>query len=163
MFQQATAFATVSAQLHRTGLQTAPRNPLYAAPFVVNAAFAAELYLKTLSLKHGKAPLHDHKLVKLFDALPSAALEDLDTAIGALNCSPGISDRKSLRLAISGFSSAFENWRYIYERSDSDPIRVAELIFVVRVLHTACLPVAKTHVEADTAVEVVPVGMRLQF
>ena len=72
MFRQAVSFATTSSYLYERDLTRVPRNGLSAAPFVVNSAFAIELYLKTLGQLHG-AELRGHDLLKLFDALPSAS------------------------------------------------------------------------------------------
>src|SRR5689334_11255512 len=48
-FRQAVAFVQNAQHLFNTGLTGAPsRNPINVIPFAVNAAFAVELYLKTL-------------------------------------------------------------------------------------------------------------------
>jgi hypothetical protein len=52
MFRQAMSFATTSAYLYKRDLIKVPKNGLSVAPFVVNGAFAIELYLKTLGRLH---------------------------------------------------------------------------------------------------------------
>ena len=61
----ALSFSTTAAHLHRTDLLKAPRNGLSIAPFVVNSAFAIELYLKTLHELKGTNPGKEHHLLKL--------------------------------------------------------------------------------------------------
>jgi len=81
MLDQAVAFAAVSRlaydEMQKRG-STKP--PSTVVPFVVNAAFAMELYLKTLLFALGvAAPKHLHKLVKLHALLPAnerAALQE---------------------------------------------------------------------------------------
>ena len=72
MFRQAVSFATTASYLYKRDLTRVPRNGLSVAPFVVNSAFAIELYLKTLGQLHNTA-LRGHDLLKLFDGLPADA------------------------------------------------------------------------------------------
>jgi hypothetical protein len=73
IFRQAAAFATTSAYLYTRDMQvTGPATPLSVVPFVVNATFALELYLKALALLHG-VHLRGHDLLSLFDDLPPDA------------------------------------------------------------------------------------------
>ena len=55
VFNQAIAFANTSAHIYEKNLRRRPRNGFSTVPFVVNAAFSIELYLKALAQKHGKA------------------------------------------------------------------------------------------------------------
>ena len=73
MFQQALSFATTAAYLHNRDLKSVPSNPLSIAPFVVNSAFAIELYLKALARCYGIQLTNEHNLLRLYDKLPSEA------------------------------------------------------------------------------------------
>jgi hypothetical protein len=78
MFGQAAAFADNAAHLFRTGLAgIPPPRPANVIPFAVNAALAAELYLKTLGHLHGVVNMRGHDLLRLFDRLPAEAKERL--------------------------------------------------------------------------------------
>jgi hypothetical protein len=77
IFRQAVSFASVSSLLYDRDLATVPaKNGISAVPFVVNAAFALELYLKTLGHLFGRAQ-RGHDLLGLFDALPPEGHEVL--------------------------------------------------------------------------------------
>ena len=65
IFNQAVAFANTSAYLYERDLRRSPRKGVSVVPFVVNATFSIELYLKALAQKHGKA-LRGHELVQCF-------------------------------------------------------------------------------------------------
>jgi hypothetical protein len=81
IFRQAVSFATTASYLYKRDLATKPWNGMSVAPFVVNAAFALELYLKTLSILQGNE-LRGHDLLELFDALPHGAHKALSANFG---------------------------------------------------------------------------------
>ena len=54
IFNQAKSFAHTSAYIYEKDLKSLPRNPQSITPFVVNAAFSAEMYLKCLQEIHGQ-------------------------------------------------------------------------------------------------------------
>jgi len=47
IFRQALSFATTASYLYQRDLTVVPRNGMSVAPFVVNATFALELYLRS--------------------------------------------------------------------------------------------------------------------
>jgi hypothetical protein len=53
MFDQASSFAHVASYIYEKDLLKLPRNPKSITPFVVNAAFSAEMYLKCIQKKYG--------------------------------------------------------------------------------------------------------------
>ena len=80
-------------------------------PAIVCAAFGAELCLKALiALEGGKST--GHELLKLFDKLSSQSRVALATSL-SLN-------EHDLRQKIGSVSSAFVDWRYIYEKSSAN-------------------------------------------
>ncbi|MES1982101.1 MAG: HEPN domain-containing protein [Pseudomonadota bacterium] len=135
---QAVAFANTSALLYERDLRRLPRKGVSVVPFVVNAAFSIELYLKALTQKHGQKPPKGHELVKLFERLPAAAL----SAIGEVT--PRCAENRALREAptlkayLETLNSAFIEWRYCYELERTGIIHIEPTIFVMEVLHEAC-------------------------
>jgi hypothetical protein len=138
-FRQAAAFAMNAQYLFNTGLiGVPPVNPINVIPFVVNAAFAAELYLKTLGCVYGQDK-RGHDLLKLFDHLPAEAKELLRQEIARAPPTEGIKDLASFRVEIGQMRGLFEEWRYLHERDSSGvEIRFKELTHVLNVLHNTC-------------------------
>jgi hypothetical protein len=84
IFNQAVAFANTAALVYERDLSTQPiKNGHSAGPFVVNSAFATELYLKTLGLLYGKE-MHGHDLAKLFREIPQEGLKAVEKKLAEL-------------------------------------------------------------------------------
>jgi len=137
MFRQALSFCTTSSYLYKRDLQGHSKNFYSMAPFVVNAALAIELYLKTLSAVHGKT-LKGHALVKLFDNLPAAAVADIEAQTPAAATGHRVAQGRTFRDCLYAVNDAFVDWRYLYEKSETDEIRINEIIFLLDVAHHAC-------------------------
>lgn len=154
-FRQASAFAINAQHLFNTGLIGAPpRNPMNVIPFAVNAAFAIELYLKTLGFLYGRN-MHGHDLLKLFDKLPADAKELLRREIAEAPApTNGIKDVDGFRTEIGRARHVFEEWRYLHERNSASEIRFVEFIRVIDVLHNVC----RTHEQIRPATPVVATG-----
>jgi len=133
IFRQALSFATTASYLYQRDLTVVPRNGMSVAPFVVNATFALELYLKTLGLLHDNE-LRGHDLLSLFDALPSVAHQTLLPNFAKSTSQCGITEMVAFRKEIERLRSAFLEWRYLHERKRASEIRFAEMIFVMEVL-----------------------------
>jgi hypothetical protein len=138
IFRQAAAFAETASYLFNTGLVgVPPRNPINVIPFVVNAAFAVELYLKTLGHLYG-LKMRGHDLLELFDGLPAEAKELLRQEIARAPATEGIKDLTGFRTEIERVRGVFVEWRYLHERDRAPEIRFRELIHVIQVLHNTC-------------------------
>jgi len=138
MFNQAVAFANTSALLYERDLRRQPRKRVSIAPFVVNAAFSIELYLKALSQKHGAKPRREHELLKLFEKLPAAALaaiEQVTPRFAANRALPGV---PKFKVYLETLNGAFVEWRYCYELERTGVVQIEPTIFVMEVLHEAC-------------------------
>lgn len=136
-FNQAVSFATASNYLFEKDLSREPRNGASAVPFVVNAAFSIELYLKALSLKHGSA-LRGHELVKLYEGLPINAKAEIQKM--AQRCAIGIDAGKANSFVefLHELNNTFVEWRYSFEKERTGAVYIEPTIFVMRVLHEAC-------------------------
>lgn len=137
IFQQAVSFATTAAYLHQHDLLNAPRNRYSVVPFVVNAAFALELYLKTVSVLHGVS-LRGRDLLELFDQLPPSAIQSIEPHFVRSKWPCGISNVVDFRAAIERIRHAFVEWRYLHERNAVAEVRIPEMVFALEVLHETC-------------------------
>lgn len=142
IFSTAVAFANTSAHLYENGLKKYPTRGESIVPFVVNAAFSIELYLKALAKKHD-VTLRGHELLKLYEGLPPKVLAEIESAI------PGCArDQKLVSPNFIGYlkelNDAFVNWRYIFEKSEAEVIHIEPTIFVMQVLHDAFRSSAKS-------------------
>lgn len=100
---------------------------LHIAPFIVNAAFSTELYLKCIYvLEYGKLPKEKktHKLDDLFRSLSQESKDTISGFFEALNSMDPVHQEmkkhvpdvdESLEGVLKGASNAFRNWRYNYE------------------------------------------------
>jgi hypothetical protein len=125
IFRQALSFATTASYLYKRDLTTVPRNGMSVAPFVVNSAFAIELYLKTLGQLHG-ATLRGHDLLKLFDHLPAAARDALLPHFAASQTQCGIATLADYRNALEGMRDAFVEWRYLFAKQSAGELRSSQ-------------------------------------
>jgi len=135
-FNAALAFANTAAHIYEQDLQRAPRKGPSIVPFVVNATFSIELYIKSLAERYGTR-LTGHKLVQLHKALPAQALKAI--AAVSLKCA---SDRglkaPDFVMYLERLNNAFVEWRYFYEKEELGPVEIEPTIFVMQVLHEAC-------------------------
>lgn len=88
-------------------------------PFLVNKAFACEVYLKFLLLEYninfkdlkGK---NGHNLLKLYEKVPL----DFKKSLLKYVSSRGTLNNESLMIKLNSVSEVFTEWRYIYEKFD---------------------------------------------
>ena len=137
MFNQAVAFANTSAYLYERDLKHAPRRGFSAAPFVVNATFSIELYIKALAEKYGKS-LRGHELLKLYKALPKAAQINIESVIPRCAVNRALDEEPDLPQYLSDLNNTFVEWRYCYEVERTGPVHIEPVIFVMEVFHESC-------------------------
>ena len=137
VFNQAIAFANTSAHVCEKNLRRTPRNGFSPVPFVVNAAFSIELYLKALAQKHGKA-LRGHELVKLHLSLPTKAHLEINQVIPKCTANRVLGEQPNFTGYLQHLNDAFVKWRYSYELERTGTVHIEPTIFVMEVLHEAC-------------------------
>lgn len=142
VFNQAFAFANTAAYLYERDFRRSPRKGTSAVPFVVNAAFGIELYLKALAQKHGIA-LRGHELLKLHKALPRNALAEINAVTPRCAANRALGESPDFVAYLRNLNNTFVEWRYSYEREKAGTVHIEPTIFVMEVLHEACrLPTA---------------------
>jgi hypothetical protein len=139
MFRQALSFSTTAAHLHRQDLLKAPRNGLSLAPFVVNSAFAIELYLKTLH-EIGGTSIRGHELLDLYDKLSDATRTVVikHALANATGYGVSLTTADQFRIFITELNNSFVEWRYCYETGNTGAVTIQPTIVVMKATHDAC-------------------------
>jgi len=132
MFRHAVAFWNVAKNICETDLPDVFTKPQVLPPFVVNAAFAVEMYLKCLHQAHDQ-PKRGHGLIDLFEALPPPVKERLGACATTLAGQYGVKGEQPFGSHLEHLDAAFVKWRYIYE--EMQYIEVQTVVFVAHVLH----------------------------
>jgi hypothetical protein len=133
IYNQAQSFANTSAYLYEKDLKSLPRNPQSITPFVVNAAFSAEMYLKCLQEVHGQIT-ESHVLTALFKSLPNKVKDKINKASKKFESQYQIEKGILFKNHLKNINNAFVDWRYIYEKN-YESINIEQTIFVLQVLH----------------------------
>ncbi len=137
IFNQALAFANTSAYLYDRDMTKVERRGFTASAFVVNAAFSIELYLKALAQKHS-AILRGHELIKLYEALPAKAAEEINQVIPLCAEKRALGEEPNFQGYLRNLNNTFVEWRYSYELEKTSMFHIEPTIFVMQVLHEAC-------------------------
>lgn len=111
--------------------------PLY-VPYLVNSALCIELYLKALSLRHGREQ-RGHDLHKLFLNLPANAIEAINGRVEEAREEVGIPTVPDLTSTLQIIKDSFIDWRYLHEHEQLGTVPMQELRFLRALLHRACL------------------------
>lgn len=133
IFSQAQSFASVSAYIYEKDLKSLPRNPQGITPFVVNATFSAEMYLKCLQEIHGEVT-ESHVLTTLFKSLPNKVKDRINKTCKSFENQYEIKQGVLFKEHLKSINHAFVNWRYIYEKS-TEYVSIQQTIFILQVLH----------------------------
>lgn len=138
MRQQAIYFQDTCALLWRAEInRPPPHRPFALIPYVVNTALCIELYLKALSLKHGKK-LRGHELLELYNELPIEATADIIASIpDALKDAP-LDDEPNIHEFMAVMNDVFIQWRYAYEHEELGHLRMDILKFLRMLMFYAC-------------------------
>lgn len=133
IYSQAQSFANTAAYLYEKDLKSLPRNPQSITPFVVNAAFSAEMYLKCLQEVHGQIT-ESHVLTVLFKSLPNKVKDKINKTSKKFESQYQIEQGILFKNHLKNINNAFVDWRYIYEKN-YESINIQQTIFVLQVLH----------------------------
>ena len=138
-FMQALAFCRTAATIYERDLTGPNRHGPSAAPFVVNAAFSIELYLKTLHELAGKG-VRGHDLLKLLDAL--SAEHQGSVLRCAQKHAPSyqvpVPSADSFRSIVASLATAFVDWRYWHESGHTGLVDIQPTILLLKALDEAC-------------------------
>jgi hypothetical protein len=124
MHGQANSFAEVANDLYRRHLKKSPYNGSSVAPFVVNAVFSIELYLKTLHCLLD-SNYRSHHLFNLYERLDDNTKSVFSSAADDIRPRYKLQEGVDVVVCLESLSKAFEDWRYLYEH-DKLPTEVRE-------------------------------------
>ena len=141
MFHQANAFAQLARNIFRASFAHSPYKVSNAAPFIVNATFSLEIYLKTIHQAYGRK-IHGHDLAKLFSDLPQEAKTIAFEAAAAIRPQHKPVEGTDLIACLESVGNAFEKWRYLYE-NDNLLVEMQPLLYATHAAYEACCRVRK--------------------
>jgi hypothetical protein len=121
---------------NKTHLTKPPANGLAAVPFVVNAAFGIEVYLKLFhAASSAGRKKKGHSLLSLYDALPQAVKDEIQGLANSHAKHHRIEGPIDFRALVAELNTAFERWRYVYEYSTLGAVNIQPTMLVMHVLH----------------------------
>lgn len=132
----AASFSGAARDLYKAHLTKTPANGMAAVPFVVNAAFSIEVYLKLLHAASA-APhkRRGHGLLALYDALPQPVRDEIQNVANGHAKHHRIKAPLDFRSLVADLNKAFERWRYVYEHSSLGAVNIQPTMLVMHVLH----------------------------
>ena len=137
---QAYTFGRLALDLYQAHLTIWPTNDAEATqfarfgiPFVVNGAFAIELYFKTLYMIHSGSLPRGHNLSKLFDGLPIGTR----TAVNNAASDKSSTSEVSWIGYVKEVSEAFVQIRYLFEQKQNMKLPIPEIVYLLEVLSAA--------------------------
>jgi hypothetical protein len=142
MFNQANAFATVSQSLYDGGLKKSPFKGVNVAPFVVNATFSIELYLKAIHNAYGNT-IRGHNLAALYKGMPKKGKEHFISAAADVRRYYHLEEGADIYLCLDSLSRAFEEWRYLWENNGIGT-EIQSIRYTMHVSHEACCRVRES-------------------
>lgn len=136
MYGQANAFAEVANELYKKNLRKSPYQGSSVPPFVVNAVFSIELYLKAIHDAYSNK-IRGHHLSKLYKAMPKKGKEHFINAANDIRHLYKLKEGADIHTCLESLSKSFEQWRYIYEH-DRMNTEVQSIRYAMHVSHEAC-------------------------
>jgi hypothetical protein len=136
MYGQANAFAEVANGLYKRDLIYSPFKGSSVPPFVVNASFSIELYLKTIHDAYGNK-IRGHHLSIIYKKLPEKGKEYFLNAANDIRHLYKLKEGSDIDTCIESLNEAFEQWRYLYEYDRIDT-EIQSIRYTMHVAHEAC-------------------------
>lgn len=145
MLNQAVSFASIALYIERELIQNGRNRRAAPAPFVVNIAFALEMYLKALSLAYtGTFNNRAHNLRVLHDSLPTEARDRIRLAIPFTATSDDLAQQRDFLKIIDNLAGAFVDWRYYFENpSKARIVNLPDALYALRLIDSACSDLRK--------------------
>lgn len=147
-FGQANCFAKTASDIYRNHLNkiVIEVEEIYIAPFIVNATFAIELFLKSIHIKYEVNSSVDissiHNLKKLFFALPGKLQKKLQESLGSCLMAMGREyDEVDLSSQFRLLANAFIDWRYMHEKEYLKAGKVGDLIPIMNALYCSSMDI----------------------
>ena len=145
MYSQANGFAEVAINIYNNGLKESPFKGGGTAPFVVNATFSIELYIKTIHDAYGNK-IRGHHLSSLYKGMPKKGKVFFLQAAKDVRSLYNLEDGMDIFSCLESLSKSFEQWRYIYEHNGIGT-ELQSIRYTMHVAHEACCRVRESLVK----------------
>ncbi|MGH1429556.1 MAG: hypothetical protein ACRBB4_00395 [Neptuniibacter sp.] len=136
MYGQANSFAEVANTIYNNDLKKSPFKGGSTAPFVVNAVFSIELYLKTIHHAYGNKA-RGHHLANLYKGMPKKGKAHFLKASDDIRHLYKLEIGSDIHTCLDSLNKAFEEWRYLYEHNRIG-IELQSIRYTMHVSHEAC-------------------------
>jgi HEPN domain-containing protein len=133
---QANAFAEVANEIYARDLSASPYKGTSAPPFVVNATFSIELYLKAVLDFYGQKSW-GHDLGVLFATLSPESKAIFEQAASDVRHLYKLEPEATYAIILQALGKAFEHWRYIFEK-EAARVDIQAIRYAMHVSHEAC-------------------------
>lgn len=114
MYGHANASAAVANELYYTKLRSTPVDGDAICPFIVNATFSAEVYLKAIHSAFGNK-VKGHDLSFLYKGMPKRGKVHFEAAAEVIRPLYNLNTDSGVAGCIDQLKEAFVSWRYVYE------------------------------------------------
>jgi hypothetical protein len=136
MYNQACAFTTVANDLYQRDLKKSPFKGISVSPFIVNAVFSIELYLKVIHNAYGNN-IKGHHLVSIYKGMPKKGKEHFINAANDVRNHYQLETGSDIHTCLASLNKAFEQWRYLYEHNEMGT-ELQSIRYTMHVSHEAC-------------------------
>jgi hypothetical protein len=136
MHGQANSFAEVANGLYKRDLKESPYKGSSLAPFVVNAVFSIEIYLKAIHCVFGNT-IRGHNLSAIFKSLNEEGKSIFLLAAEAVRPHYMLEEGVDIIDCLNSLSTAFEDWRYLYENKKLEA-EIQSIRYTMHVAFEAC-------------------------
>jgi hypothetical protein len=138
MKRQADSFAATARDLYLRDLRSTPIKNIHSlTPFIVNAAFSIEIYLKALYRINGREAT-GHDLLQLYNGLPEEEQAFILQAAQDVRPHYKHKDGSDFLSCLSDLRKAFVEWRYIYEHDYLPGPEFQGIRYAMHSIHEAC-------------------------
>lgn len=142
MFNQANAFATVANDLYNRDLKKSPLKGISISPFVVNAVFSIELYLKAIHNAYGNK-IKGHHLLSIYKGMPKKGKEHFISAANDVRPLYQLYEGEDIHSCLASLNKSFEQWRYLYEHNELGT-ELQSIRYTMHTSHEACCRVRES-------------------
>ena len=136
MYNQACAFSSVANDLYQRDLKKSPFKGTSVSPFIVNAVFSIELYMKTIHNAYGNN-IKGHHLVSLHKGMPKKGKEHFTNAANDIRNRYQLEINSDIHTCLASLNKAFEQWRYLYEHNQIGT-ELQSIRYTMHAAHEAC-------------------------
>ena len=142
MFGQAISFSTVAENIYADAFKKSPYKGKFMGPFVVNGVFGIEVFLKTIHNAYGNK-IKGHHLLNIYNNMPKPGKAIFNNAAKDVRPLYSLHEGEDIVSCLTKLSKAFEDWRYIYEKSELHT-EIQSIRYTMHTSQEACIRVRES-------------------